>query len=158
VTPAKCCGRVRASVAGFVFPGLEALPDGERGDNQRDGGGWAGAGDQVTDRLDGQASRDSAAWKGTTSAPAGQVGERDAAQAEDEVPVDVVAVAVQGGRAQVQAAAAMLFEGLLRPGFNPDMGAAAARGYVSRKARIAILNHQKTTGGGIRPWEALGVS
>jgi hypothetical protein len=38
------------------------------------------------------------------------------------------------------------------------MGAAAARRYVSRKATIAILNHRKTSDGGVRPWEALGVS
>jgi hypothetical protein len=38
------------------------------------------------------------------------------------------------------------------------MGAAAARRYVSRKATIAILNHRKISDGGVRPWEALGVS
>lgn len=73
-------------------------------------------------------------------------------------PKPVERIARATGAPDRQAAAAMLFEGLLRPGFNPDMGAAAARRYVSRKARIAILNHQKTTGGGVRPWEALGVS
>ena len=57
-----------------------------------------------------------------------------------------------------RAAAAILFEGLLRPGFDPSMGAAAARRYVSRKATIAILNYRKTTGVGVRSWEALGVS
>ena len=57
-----------------------------------------------------------------------------------------------------RAAAAMLFEGLLQPGFDPARGAAAARRYVNRKATIAILNHRKTTDGGVRPWEALGVS
>ena len=57
-----------------------------------------------------------------------------------------------------RAAAAMLFEGLLRPGFDPARGAAAARRYVNNKATIAILNHRKTSDGGIRPWEALGVS
>jgi hypothetical protein len=57
-----------------------------------------------------------------------------------------------------RAAAAMLFEGLLQPGFDPARGAAAARRYVNRKAKIAILNHRKTTDGGVRPWEALGIS
>jgi hypothetical protein len=57
-----------------------------------------------------------------------------------------------------RAAAALLFEGLLRPGFDPAMGAAAARRYVSRKATIAILNHRKASDGSVRPWEALGVS
>ena len=57
-----------------------------------------------------------------------------------------------------RAAAAMLFEGLLRPGFDPSMGAAAARRYVARKASIAIRNHRKAADGGLRTWEALGVS
>ena len=29
---------------------------------------------------------------------------------------------------------------------------------MNRKATIAILNHRKITDGGVRPWEALGVS
>jgi len=62
------------------------------------------------------------------------------------------------GAPDTRAAAALLFEGLLRPGFDPARGAAAARRYVNRKAKIAILNHRKITDGGIRPWEALGVS
>ena len=57
-----------------------------------------------------------------------------------------------------RAAAALLFEGLLRPGFDPARGAAAARRYVNRMAKVVILNHRKTTDGGVRPWEALGVS
>jgi hypothetical protein len=57
-----------------------------------------------------------------------------------------------------RSAAAMLFEGLLRPGFDPARGAAAARRYVNNKATIAILNHRKTSDGEIRPWEALCVS
>jgi hypothetical protein len=57
-----------------------------------------------------------------------------------------------------RAAAALLFEGLLQPGFDPARGAETARRYVNRKATIAILNHRKTTDGGVRPWEALGVS
>ena len=51
-----------------------------------------------------------------------------------------------------RAAAAMLFEGLLRPGFDPGQRRAAARRYVNNKATIAILNHRKTSDGGIRPW------
>ena len=57
-----------------------------------------------------------------------------------------------------RSAAAMLFSGLLQPGFDPAMGAAAARRYVSRKATIAILNHRKAVDGGVRAWEKLGVS
>jgi hypothetical protein len=55
-------------------------------------------------------------------------------------------------------AAAMLFEGLLQPGFDPVRGAAAARRYVNNKATIAIRCHRKTADGGVRPWEMLGVS
>lgn len=57
-----------------------------------------------------------------------------------------------------KAAAAMLFAGLLRPGFDPASGAASARRYVNSKATIAILDHRKASGGGVRPWEELGVS
>lgn len=57
-----------------------------------------------------------------------------------------------------RAAAALLFEGLLQPGFDPARGAEAARRYMNRKATIAILNHRKTADGAVRPWEALGLS
>lgn len=73
-------------------------------------------------------------------------------------PKPVQRIARATGAPDTRAAAAMLFEGLLRPGLNPGMGAAAARRYVSRKATIIILNHRKTADGGVRPWEALGVS
>ncbi len=73
-------------------------------------------------------------------------------------PKDVERIARATGAPDTRAAAAMLFEGLLRPGFDPSMGAAAARRYVSRKATIAILNHRKAFDGGVRPWEVLGVS
>ena len=52
------------------------------------------------------------------------------------------------GAPDTRAAAALLFEGLLRPGFDPARGAAAARRYVNRKATTAILNHRKITDGG----------
>jgi hypothetical protein len=73
-------------------------------------------------------------------------------------PQAVGRIARATGVPGTRAAAAMLFEGLLRPGFDPARGAAAARRYVNRKATIAILNHKKTTDGGVRPWEALGIS
>jgi len=56
-----------------------------------------------------------------------------------------------------RAAAALLFEGLLQPGFDPARGAESARRYVNRKATIAIRNHHKTTDGASWRWEALGV-
>jgi hypothetical protein len=73
-------------------------------------------------------------------------------------PQAVARVARATRTPDTRAAAAMLFEGLLQPGFDPARGASAARRYVNRKATIAILNHRKTTDGGVRPWEALGVS
>jgi hypothetical protein len=71
-------------------------------------------------------------------------------------PVERIARAT--GAPDTRAATAMLFEGLLRPGFDPSMGAAAARRYVSSKATIAIRNHRKAADGGLRLWETLGVS
>jgi hypothetical protein len=41
-------------------------------------------------------------------------------------------------------AAAVLIEGLMHPGFDPNVGAAASRRGVARKATIAVLNHRKT--------------
>jgi hypothetical protein len=73
-------------------------------------------------------------------------------------PGPVQRIARATGAPDTRAATAMLFEGLLRPGFDPSMGAAAARRYVSSKATIAIRNHRKAADGGLRPWEALGVS
>jgi hypothetical protein len=73
-------------------------------------------------------------------------------------PAAVERIARVTGAPGRRAAAALLFERLLRPGFDPAMGAAAARRYVSRKATIAILNHRKASDGSVRPWEALGVS
>ena len=73
-------------------------------------------------------------------------------------PQAVKRIARGTGAPDTRAAAALLFEGLLRPGFDPARGAAAARRYVSSKATIAILNHRKTSDGSMRPWEALGVS
>jgi len=65
-------------------------------------------------------------------------------------PKAVQRIARATGPPDRRAAAAVLFQGLLRPGFDPAMGAAMARRYVSRKATIAILNHRKTTDGGLR--------
>jgi hypothetical protein len=73
-------------------------------------------------------------------------------------PAAVERIARATGAPGRRAAAALLLEGLLRPGFDPGMGAAAARRYVSRKATIAIVNHRKASDGSVRPWEALGVS
>ena len=73
-------------------------------------------------------------------------------------PKAVERVARATGMPDQRAAAAILLEGLLKPGFDPAMGAASARRYVNKKAAIAIRNHWKISDGGIRPWESLGIS
>jgi hypothetical protein len=73
-------------------------------------------------------------------------------------PEPVGRIARATGVPDTRAAVATLFEGLLRPGFDPSMGAAAARRYVARKATIAIRNHRKAADGRLRPWETLGVT
>jgi hypothetical protein len=73
-------------------------------------------------------------------------------------PREVARIARATAAPDERAAAAILFEGLLRPGFDPAMGAATARRYVSRKATVAIRDHRKTTDGGVRHWESLGIS
>jgi len=73
-------------------------------------------------------------------------------------PRAVERIARATGSPDRRSAAAVLLEGLLHPGFDPAVGAAAGRRYVSRKATIAILNHRKTSAGGLRPWEVLGVT
>jgi hypothetical protein len=73
-------------------------------------------------------------------------------------PSAVERIARATGAPDRRLAAALLLEGLLHPGFDPGRGAAAIRRYVSRKATIAILNHRKTSAGGVRPWEEFGVS
>lgn len=52
-------------------------------------------------------------------------------------------------------AAAILLEGLIRPGFDPSQGAAMTRRYISSKAWIAILEHLKVDTPGSRVWESL---
>jgi len=56
------------------------------------------------------------------------------------------------------AAASLLLEGLLHPGFDPARGAESTRRYVNRKATIAILEHRKVDAVGLRAWESLGVT
>lgn len=55
------------------------------------------------------------------------------------------------------AASAMLLEGLLHPGFDPERGAESVRHYMNRKASIVIRNHHKIERPGERIWEQLGL-
>lgn len=73
-------------------------------------------------------------------------------------PRQIASIRSSTGLASERDAAALLLEGLLHPGFDPDLGAGSVRRYISRKARIAIANHRKTTAVGQRRWELLGVS
>jgi hypothetical protein len=57
-----------------------------------------------------------------------------------------------------QAAAALLLERLVHPGFDPARGAELTRRYVNRLARVAILEHRKMDSPGLRPWEKLGLT
>lgn len=57
-----------------------------------------------------------------------------------------------------EAATALLLNGLLHPGFDPDLGAGSAQRYVNRKATVVIREHLKVEAPGPQPWERLGVS
>jgi hypothetical protein len=56
------------------------------------------------------------------------------------------------------AAAAILLEGLLHPGFDPARGAEATRRYVTRKANIAVMEHRKLENQDSLTWTRLGIS
>lgn len=56
-----------------------------------------------------------------------------------------------------RAAAALLLEGLINPGFDPARGAEYARRYISRKAAIAVLKQRQLDAPGLREWEQFGV-
>jgi hypothetical protein len=58
----------------------------------------------------------------------------------------------------LDAAAALLLEGLLHPGFDPARGAEASRRYVTRKASIAIKQHRKQENADRQPWTLIGIS
>ena len=62
------------------------------------------------------------------------------------------------GAPTVEAAAALLLEGLVHPGFDPARGAEANRRYVSRKASIAVMEHRKRAMPDRYPWTHIGVT
>lgn len=73
-------------------------------------------------------------------------------------PKQVARVRTHGGAPSMTAAAATLLEGLIRPGFDPALGAEASRRYVTRKASIAVMNHRKREAIDRQPWTLLGIS
>ncbi|MFD6444854.1 hypothetical protein ACFWEJ_07125 [Promicromonospora sp. NPDC060204] len=56
------------------------------------------------------------------------------------------------------AAAAMLLEQLVMPGFDPAQGAEATRRYVRRKASIVVMEHRKLEDPDRYPWTHVGIS
>jgi hypothetical protein len=56
------------------------------------------------------------------------------------------------------AAAAMLLEQLIHPGFDPAQGAEATRRYVRRKASIVVMEHRKREAPARYPWTQIGIS
>lgn len=56
------------------------------------------------------------------------------------------------------AAAAMLLEQLVMPGFDPAQGAEATRRYVRRKASIVVMEHKKLEAPDLYPWTQVGIS
>jgi hypothetical protein len=56
------------------------------------------------------------------------------------------------------AAAAMLLEQFVMPGFDPAQGAEATRRYVRRKASIVVMEHKKLESPDLYPWTQVGIS
>lgn len=57
-----------------------------------------------------------------------------------------------------EAAAAMLLEQLIRPGFDPAQGAERTRRYVRQKASIVVMEHWKQEAPDRYPWTHIGIS
>lgn len=86
---------------------------------------------------------------------------------DDPALADVLSAAYPGPVGRIRqalscpdttSAAALLLEQLLHPGFDPLRGAHSTRKYISRKARIVILDQRKAEHHGAQPWDELGVS
>ncbi|HEY2792678.1 MAG TPA: hypothetical protein VGJ28_09990, partial [Micromonosporaceae bacterium] len=60
--------------------------------------------------------------------------------------------------ADTTAAAALLLEQLVQPGFDPALGAEATRRYVRRKAHITVMEYRKTDAPEHYPWTQAGIS
>jgi hypothetical protein len=56
------------------------------------------------------------------------------------------------------AAAALLLEQLIHPGYDPAQGAEATRRYVRRKASIVVMEHRKRETPDRYPWTQIGIS
>lgn len=73
-------------------------------------------------------------------------------------PKQVQRIQRHTGSPNTAAAAAMLLEQLVMPGFDPAQGAEATRRYVRRKASIVVLEHRKLESPERYPWTQIGIS
>jgi hypothetical protein len=67
-------------------------------------------------------------------------------------PRDVARVRRGTGLAETEAAAALLFERLLRPGFDPTRGAGSIRRYIARHATTLVREHRSAVADS-HPWD-----
>lgn len=93
-------------------------------------------------------------WHGYLSSDDGGLADAVAAA----YPKAVGRIRVATNQPDNEAAAALLLERLLHPGFDPARGAESTRRYVNRLARVAILEQRKMDSPGLRPWEQLGLT
>jgi len=76
---------------------------------------------------------------------------------EAAYPLPVESIRRRTGAPSTTAAAAMLLEQLVHPGFDPAQGAEATRRYVRRKASIVVMEHRKREHPGRYPWTQVGI-
>jgi hypothetical protein len=72
-------------------------------------------------------------------------------------PRDVARVRSGTGASDTQEAAALLFERLLRPGFDPTRGAGSIRRYIARHATTLVRAH-RTSAVEFHRWDELEIS
>ncbi len=73
-------------------------------------------------------------------------------------PRSVERIRSRVGTPTSSAAAALLLEQLIRPGFDPAQGAEATRRYVRRKTSILLMEHRKQESPDRYPWTQVGIS
>ena len=71
-------------------------------------------------------------------------------------PTQVARVMRGTGEASLEAAATLLFERLLRPGFDPSRGAGSIRRYIARHATTLVRVHRSALAAS-HPWDEFGI-
>jgi len=71
-------------------------------------------------------------------------------------PRNVASVKRGTGASDIEAAAALLFERLLRPGFDPTRGAESIRRYIARHATTLVRAHRASEAG-FEPWRDFAI-